>query len=167
MWRLYLNNFIVVNWLIHSFTHSSILSFIHQLFNSFTHSFFVHVFILQLVIRLYTSIHSHTYLPFRSFIHSFNHLLNRSFIHPFCHSFHQSIKHVYVYVWFIQLSWWLNILMLTDAKSSMMIWVKYFSREHIMLKYFKQKYQSEHYQRLSFKYFVNSYLILKLLSKVS
>ena len=34
-------------------------------------------------------------------------------------------------------------------------------------RYLKEKCSSEHYQQLSFKYFIKSFLILKLLEKVS
>ena len=57
--------------------------------------------------------------------------------------------------------------MLTAAKSSLTILMIICRQKQSQKKYLIEKCQSEHYQQLSFKYFVKVCLILKLLPKVS
>ena len=61
----------------------------------------------------------------------------------------------------------LNPLMITEAKNSRTILMKSFILKHNWQKYLKEKCWSKHYQQLSFKYFVKSFSIQKLWSKVS
>ena len=61
----------------------------------------------------------------------------------------------------------LNPLMLTTAKSSLTIFDEIFLPKAELVKYLMEKCLKEHHQQLPFKYFVKSFSIPKLLSKVS
>ena len=57
--------------------------------------------------------------------------------------------------------------MLTEAKISLSISIKKIHAKALMALYLKERCWLEHHQQLSFKYFVKSLSIQKLLSKVS
>ena len=61
----------------------------------------------------------------------------------------------------------LNPLMHETANNRLRIPGNIFQQKHFVGKYLKEKCSSDYYQELSFKYFVRSFLIYKLSSKVA